>query len=131
MTDRLGRATLRVKVATAFMLALCTAAADAANLGFLSDTPISYMKERDLQALNKSAGLALNTKADGESLPWNNEGAGNPVAIHGTITPSRTVKDGMTTCRTVAIVAQAKGQTQTWSPVACKVGTENWKLKKQ
>jgi hypothetical protein len=119
------------KIATVLTLALCTIAANAANLGFLSDTPISYMKERDLKVLNKSVGIALNTKADRESLAWSNDGTGNPVEIRGTITPSNTVKDEATTCRTVTIVAQAKGQTQTWSPVACQAAREKWRLKKQ
>lgn len=95
------------------------------------NTPISYIKERDLQQLNVAARAALETKADSESLEWNNQGAGNPVDVHGTITPSDTVKDANKTCRKLAIVAQAKGQTQTWSPVACKVGTDKWKPLKQ
>jgi surface antigen len=112
------------------VLASC-GAAYAANLGFLSNSPISYMKDRDLQALNKAAGQALNTKQDGEALDWSNEGAGNSVAIKGTITPNDTEKSGEQTCRKVAIVAIAKGQTQTWSPTACREGEGKWKLKKQ
>lgn len=105
----------------------------AANLGFLMDTPISYMKDRDLQQLNGAARTALNSKQDGESLDWNNEGTGNPVHITGTITPTNTKKDGERSCRTLAIVAKAKGQTQTWSPTACKQGGQDskWQLLKQ
>ena len=40
-----------------------TGSAFAANLGFLNDTPISYMKQRDLQALNSAARTALDTQA--------------------------------------------------------------------
>ena len=69
---------------------LAGGAAHAANLGFLNNTPITYMKQRDLQVLNNAAHSALDTKQDGESLDWNNEGAGNSVAINGTITPSDT-----------------------------------------
>jgi surface antigen len=110
---------------------LASGAAHAANLGFLNNTPITYMKQRDLQALNNAAHSALDTKQDGESLDWNNEGAGNPVAINGTITPSDTKKDGDRTCRKLTMVAHAKGQTQTWAPAVCKTDGGKWALLKQ
>jgi surface antigen len=105
----------------------------ATNLGFLMDTPISYMKERDLQQLNHAARTALDSKQDGEGLDWNNDGTGNPVHVGGTITPLNTRKDGDRNCRTLAIVANAKGQTQTWAPTACKSGgaDSKWQLLKQ
>ncbi|KLU23400.1 hypothetical protein EOS_25940 [Caballeronia mineralivorans PML1(12)] len=105
----------------------------AANLGFLMNTPISYMKERDLQQLNRAARTALDSKQDGEALDWNNNGTGNPVHVAGTITPVNTKKDGDRSCRTLAIVANAKGQTQTWSPTACKNDGANskWQQLKQ
>lgn len=110
---------------------LASGAAQAANLGFLNNTPITYMKQRDLQLLNKAAHSALDTKQDGESFDWNNEGAGNPVAIKGTITPSDTEKTGDKTCRKLTMVAFAKGQTQTWVPTVCKTDGGNWALLKQ
>ena len=93
------------------------------------NTPISYMKERDLQQLNRAARTAL----AGEALDWNNDGTGNLVHVTGTITPLDTKKDGDRSCRTLAIVAKAKGQTQTWSPTACKDGgpDSKWQLLKQ
>jgi len=106
-------------------------AASAANLGFLNNTPITYMKQRDLQALNDAAQIALNTKKDGESLDWDNKGTGNTVPINGTVTPQETFDSGGLKCRKVTLVAQAKGQTQTWMPVACKGSDGKWKLKKQ
>jgi surface antigen len=127
-----SRALRRVSVQLiASCVVLASGVAHAANLGFLSDTPISYMKQPDLQALNKAARSALETKQDGESLDWSNEGAGNSVAINGTITPSDTKKDGDRTCRKVTIVAHAKGQTQTWAPSACKTEGGKWALLKK
>lgn len=104
----------------------------AANLGFLMNTPISYMKERDLQQLNRAAQKALNSKQDGEALDWNNDGTGNPVHVEVTVTPLDTRKEGDRSCRTIAIVAKAKGQTQTWAPTACKDGgpDSKWQLLK-
>jgi surface antigen len=130
------RALKRVSVRLAVQLiagcvVLASGAAHAANLGFLNNTPITYMKQRDLQALNQAAHTALDTKQDGESVDWNNEGAGNSVAINGTITPSDTKKDADRTCRKLTMVAHAKGQTQTWAPTACKSDGGNWALLKQ
>jgi len=97
------------------------------------NTPISYLKERDLQQLNRAARTALDLKQDGEALDWNNDGTGNPVHVAGTITPANTKKDGDRSCRTLAIVANAKGPTQTCSPTACKDGGPNskWQLLKR
>jgi surface antigen len=120
-----------VQSIAAALLVAGAAAASAANLGFLNDTPISYMKQRDLQALNSAASKALDTQKDGESVDWNNQGTGNPVPIRGTITPQDSVKQGDRTCRKVTLVAIAKGQTQTWTPTACKESSGKWKLLKQ
>ncbi|MEW9583285.1 RT0821/Lpp0805 family surface protein [Paraburkholderia sp. DGU8] len=103
----------------------------AANLNFLRDTPISYMKDGDRKALNEAAQVALETKKDGESLQWSNAGTGNSVSITGTVTPQSTTKEGDKTCRTATLVAIAKGQTQTWTPTVCKVGSGPWKILKQ
>ena len=126
------RALKRISVQPiASCVVLASGAAEAANLGFLNNTPITYMKQRDLQALNNAAHSAHDTKQDGESLDWNNEGAGNPVAINGSITPSDTNKNGDRTCRKLTMVAQAKGQTPTWVPTVCKPDGGKWALLKQ
>lgn len=121
-----------VQSMAAVALVAGTAVASAANLGFLNDTPISYMKQRDLQALNKAASAALEGNKDGESSDWSNQGTGNPVSIKGTVTPHESFEEGGRTCRKVTLVAVAKGQTQTWTPTACKPsGGGKWQLKKQ
>ncbi|WP_044041442.1 RT0821/Lpp0805 family surface protein [Caballeronia insecticola] len=124
-----ARASFLTMAAAALIVA--SAQAEAANLGFLNNTPITYMKQRDLQALNNAAQIALNTKQDGESLDWDNKGAGNSVPINGTVTPQSTFDEGGVKCRKVMLVAHAKGQTQTWTPTACKASDGKWKLKKQ
>jgi surface antigen len=117
-------------IAAAALVAVSTQAG-AANLGFLNNTPITYMKQRDLQALNNAAQVALNTKQDGESLDWNNNGTGNSVPINGTVTPENSFESDGLKCRKITLIAHAKGQTQTWTPVACKQADGKWKLKKQ
>jgi surface antigen len=101
------------------------------NWSFLEDTPISYMNPRDRAALNQAAQTALDTRNDGESLDWSNSGTGNTVLINGTVTPRSTVKTGDQVCRTITLVANAKGQTQSWTPTACKKGNGAWAIKKQ
>ncbi|SAL00564.1 hypothetical protein AWB80_07900 [Caballeronia pedi] len=120
-----------IRTIAAAALVAVSAAASAANLGFLNDTPISYMKQRDLQALNSAAQVALNTKKDGESLDWDNKGTGNTVPIKGTVTPQNSFESDGLKCRKLTLVAEAKGQTQTWTPSACKASDGKWKLKKQ
>jgi surface antigen len=103
----------------------------ASNLNFLKDTPVSYMREADRKALNDAAQVALETMKDGESLKWSNAGTGNAVAIHGTVTPHGTSKQGDRTCRTATLVAIAKGQSQSWTPTVCKHGGGPWKIIRQ
>lgn len=120
-----------IRTIAAAALAAASAGAFAANLGFLNNTPITYMKQRDLQLLNKAAQTALETKKDGEALEWNNEGAGNPVPVNGTVTPHEAFESDGLKCRKITLVANAKGQTQTWMPTACRQADGKWKLKKQ
>jgi surface antigen len=120
-----------IRCLTSVVLVAGTGVAFAANLNFLKDTPVSYMKDADRKALNDAAQIALERNKDGESLNWSNSGTGNSVSIHGTVTPRDTVKDGDKTCRTATLVAIAKGQTQSWTPVVCKEGAGPWKIRKQ
>ncbi|AXL51513.1 hypothetical protein DSC91_004200 [Paraburkholderia caffeinilytica] len=105
--------------------------AQAANLGFLNDTPISYMKQRDVDSIKGAVFAALNDKQDGESVNWVNEGTGNSVKIDATITVASTAKDGERTCRDVGVVLNAKGQSMSLRPLFCKQGSSNWQLQKK
>ncbi len=105
--------------------------AQAANLGFLNDTPISYMKQRDVDSVKKAVMAALNDKQDGESANWVNEGTGNSVKIDATITVAGTAKDGERTCRDVGVVLNAKGQSMNLRPQFCKQGEGSWQLQKK
>ena len=105
--------------------------AQAANLGFLNDTPLSYMKQRDTDSVKKAVFSALNDKKDGESTTWVNEGTGNSVKIDATITVASTAKDGERTCRDVAVVLRAKGQSMDLRPQFCRQGSGNWQLQKK
>ncbi|MFM0059987.1 RT0821/Lpp0805 family surface protein [Paraburkholderia phytofirmans] len=105
--------------------------AQAANLGFLNDTPISYMKQRDIDSVKKAVVSALNDKKDGETANWVNEGTGNSVKIDAAITIASTAKDGDRTCRDVGVVLNAKGQSMNLRPQFCKQGSGTWQLQKK
>jgi surface antigen len=107
------------------------AGAQAANLGFLNDTPISWMKPRDVDSVKAAVLNALNTKQDGESADWVNEGTGNSVKIDAAITVASTAKDGERTCREVSVVLNAKGQSMTLHPQFCRQGSGAWQLQKK
>ena len=118
---------LFVRCLTGVALLAVSAGSVASNLNFLKNTPISFMREADRKALNDAAQKALEKK-DGEVVPWSNAGTGNPVVINGTITPHDTSTKGDRTCRTTTLVANAKGQTQSWTPTVCKTGSGPWKI---
>ncbi|WP_244206904.1 hypothetical protein [Caballeronia pedi] len=80
------------------------------------------MKPADRKALHCAAQEALDTKKDGETIKWNNDGTGDTVHIEGTVTPRDTVKREGGPCRKVTLVVVAKGQTQSWTPTECKKG---------
>lgn len=105
--------------------------AQAANLGFLNDTPITNMKQRDVDSIKSAVFTALNDKQDGESANWINEGTGNSVKIDATITIASTATEGERTCRDVGVVLNAKGQSMSLRPQFCKEGSGNWQLQKK
>jgi surface antigen len=113
------------------LLLAATVGAYAANLGFLSDTPISYMKQRDIDSIKTAVMGALNTKQDGEAASWVNDGTGNAVHIDASITPQSTAKEGERTCRDVTVVLNSKGQTMTLRPQFCREGSAAWQLQKK
>ena len=119
------------KLTMGAVLLASTLGAQAANLGFLNDTPISYMKQRDIDSLKQAAFGALDQKQDGESASWTNEGTGNSVKLDAQLTPEGTTKDGDRTCRFVRAVVNANGQSMNLRPQFCRQGTGRWTLQKR
>jgi hypothetical protein len=105
--------------------------AQAANLGFLNDTPISYMKQRDVDSVRQAVFTTLDQKQDGETTTWVNEGTRNSVKIDATIQVVKTSKEGARTCRDLGIVLNAKGQSMNLHPQFCKEGGGTWQLQKK
>ncbi|WP_322106382.1 hypothetical protein [Paraburkholderia sp. J41] len=106
----------------ALLVTIGMSQAHAANLGFLHDTPASYMNQADYASLTRAVRDAVASKADGEATTWTNEGTRNGVKIDATITPTKTDKDGDKTCRATEVVVNAKGQSMTLRPRFCRTG---------
>lgn len=115
----------------ALLLVSAGPAAQAANLGFLNDTPASWMKQADYDSLAHAVRDAVANKADGETANWSNEGLRNPVKIDATITPDKPETEGDKTCRAAAVVVSAKGQTMSLRPQFCRVGSGAWVYQKK
>jgi len=105
--------------------------AHAANLGFLNDTPMAYMKQADNDSLKAAAYDTLDKMKDGESATWNNEGLRNATKIEAQLTPDATSKTGERTCRSLHVVLSAKGQSMNLNPQFCRQGTAQWVLQKK
>jgi hypothetical protein len=75
---------------SASLLLTSMGAAEASNLNFLNDTPMSYIKKNDIDAIKVALTEVLNTKRDGEATQWTNQDTGNSVKIDATMTPENT-----------------------------------------
>jgi len=118
-------------LSAALFVTIGMGSAHAANLGFLNNTPMSFMNQADYTSLQNAVRDAVQHKADGESTTWSNEGSRNGTRINSTITPSNTQKEGDKTCRDTEVVITAKGQSMTLRPHFCRVGEGAWKFQKQ
>lgn len=125
------RSRLCARFMSVVLLLTSTAAAEASNLNFLNDTPMSYIKKKDMDSIKVALTDVLNTKKDGEATHWTNEGTGNSVQIEATMTPESTSHEGSKTCRRVTVVLLAKGQSMTLHPGFCGTGQTNWMLQKR
>ena len=123
-------AALRPVAGAAFVALACMSTAHAQNLGFMHDSPISFMKQKDMASLAEALNAALDKGTDGQTSEWSNEGLGNSVPITATITPKDGLEDKGMTCRHVAIQLTARNQQQGWQPLYCKTPA-GWKLQKR
>ncbi|KWE34558.1 hypothetical protein [Burkholderia territorii] len=98
------------------------------NLGFLSDTPLSYFSKTDRASLAEAVVQVRDAGKDGETTTWQSSGRG--TQIDAKLTPSTSENDGKT-CREIATEISAKGQTMTLKPVYCKTAAGKWQLQKR
>jgi hypothetical protein len=120
-----------VRVMLPALLLAGMAAAEASNLDFLNDTPMSCIKKRDMDSIKSALVEVLNTKNDGETTRWINEGTGNSVKIDAAMTPESTSREGERTCRLVSVVLSAKGQSMNLHPRFCGTSRTDWTLQQR
>jgi hypothetical protein len=118
-------------VAVPALLLVATPIAEATNLNFLNDTPMSYIKQADIDSIKRALVEVLNKKKDGETTRWTNEGTGNSVKMDATMVPESTSKEGGKTCRRVSVILNAKGQSMNLHPSFCGTNQTNWTLQKR
>jgi hypothetical protein len=124
-----------------FKLSVCSAlpalllagmpVAEASNLNFLNDTPMSYIKKPDIDSIKHALIEVLNKTKDGETTRWTNEGTGNSVKIDATMVPENTNQEGKKMCRRVSVVLTAKGQSMNLHPLFCGTSPTDWTLQKR
>lgn len=90
----------------------------------LEDTPLSEFNEEDFALFENAHKEALENRADGESVPWNNPDSG----ASGTITPLKTDQIGGRDCRLLRIVNRAGGRTGDSRFWYCKQPDGQWKI---
>jgi surface antigen len=89
------------------------------------------MKPRDMASIKHALTEVLNTKGDGQTSQWSNAGTGNSVKIEASMTPERTIHEAGKTCRQIAVVLSAKGQSLNLHPLFCRAGQADWALQKR
>jgi hypothetical protein len=120
-----------VRAALPVLLLAGIPVAEASNLNFLNDTPMSYIKKRDMDSIKNALVDVLNKKKDGERTGWTNEGTGNSVKIDATMVPENTSQEGNKTCRRVLVTLTAKGQSMDLHPRFCGTSQTDWTLQKR
>jgi surface antigen len=113
------------------LLAALACSAQASNLSFLNDTPVSYMRQPDIDSIKLAVRHALDTKADGESVQWNNADTGNRIRLDATITLGDTTNRGASTCRSVTVVLRGKGQSMNLHPLFCRADDARWRFQQR
>jgi surface antigen len=91
------------------------------NLGWMRDAPAASFTKADTQLLVNALHSALDGKADGAAMTWENPAAGNS----GSITPAPDPK-GRAGCRLAHILNRHKTVVYATDVVFCKTGGE-WK----
>ncbi|MFD1559893.1 hypothetical protein ACFSHT_30340 [Paraburkholderia silviterrae] len=110
------------------LLAFASPPAWPAYAGFLNGTPMSQLDQKDIDALNSTVQIVLNTKNDGETTPWIRPASGDRAEVSATLTPEGTSIKHHRTCRFVAVTIHAGDQAFKLRPQYCQSAKTTWKL---
>lgn len=104
--------------------ALLTSAATAQNIGFLSKGPVAYLSDDEKATLTETLHQALDNRADGENVTWENPQSGH----HGRIEIIDTHEDYDTTCRTIRVHTTAGGREGGGVYRLCRADDDTWRF---
>lgn len=130
--DPAGNAGRSVRLAAlgALLLALASPPACAESAGFLGGTRVSHFDQKDIDALNSTVQVVLNTKNDGETSRWTRPASGDHVEVSATLTPEGTSIKHQRTCRFVAVAVQAGANAIKLRPQYCRTAKTPWALQR-
>jgi surface antigen len=98
--------------------------ADAGNMWFARDMPISRMNAEDVGIMQSAVNAALDAASDGETRRWENSKTG----AHGDFTTRSSFTDSGMRCRELEIENSAGGLNHRSLLTLCKT-VEGWKIK--
>lgn len=96
----------------------------AGDVPFTPNEQLGLLTEEDATMFESMVELALDSEPDGHVLSWE-----NPVTTaNGTLQITSTDEDGDRYCRDVALVRYARGHTEQWSLLYCRLADNTWVL---
>ncbi|WP_167760164.1 hypothetical protein [Paraburkholderia pallida] len=125
---RSARRSIRLATLGVLLLALASPPAWPAYAGFLSGTPMGQLDQKDIDALNSTVLVVLNTKNDGETTPWMRPATVDRAEVSATLTPEGTSIKHRRACRFVAVTVHTGNQTVTLRPQYCQSAKMIWEL---
>ena len=110
--------------ACGILLSVIASAGLAQNFNFLGKGPIAYLNEADEALLRAAFDEALDEKADGDTVEWQNPDSGHG----GTIKMLGTHEDYGTTCRILRTHTKAAGREGGGDYRLCKAEDDSWQF---
>ena len=110
------------------LLAFVSSPAWSESAGFLGGTPMNQLDQQDIDALNSTAQVVLNTKNDGQTTHWTRPASGNRGEVSATLTPEGTSIKDRRTCRFVAMTVKAGNHAFKLRPQYCQSPSTPWEL---
>jgi surface antigen len=102
------------------------ASANAVNMTFLKDTPMTRFNAEDYKILKSAVEKTLNEGADGASVDWRNE----KTSAEGTITPIKSYEASGAKCRDVRIANRYAGLNNEGTYTFCRTADKPWAYKR-
>jgi surface antigen len=97
----------------------------AANLGFLNDSPMSYFDDEDIRLLREAALKVLENKSSRTKESWTNPATGHSGRVEGR---GAFTAEGGLACRRLRLSNRAKGMEGQATYTVCKDAEKGWMI---